>query len=84
MITLLYISLQPISTYNYKKQLQEVILLDSFKIEKDTEKISSINRTIRFKPEHFDKIMELSDKTGVSFNKIVTQCIEFALTHLEE
>lgn len=36
------------------------------------------------KPEHFERIMELSEVTGVSFNKIVNQCIEYALGHLEE
>ena len=53
-------------------------------IKKDVEKISSINRTIRFKPEHFDKLMELSETTGVSFNKVVNQCLDFAIENLEE
>jgi len=53
-------------------------------IKKDAEKISSINRTIRFKPEHFDVLMELSEKTGVSFNKIVNQCLDFAIENLAE
>ena len=57
--------------------------MDKFEIIKDGNKISSINRTVRFKPEHFDKLTELSEKTGVSFNKILTQCIEFALSRLE-
>jgi len=57
--------------------------MDKFVITKDENKISSINRTIRFKPEHFEKLSELSDQTGVTFNKIVTQCIEFALSRLE-
>ena len=57
--------------------------MDKFKIIKDENKISSINRTVRFKPEHFEKLNELSDQTGVSFNKILTQCIEFALSRVE-
>jgi len=57
--------------------------MDKFMIIRDENKISSINRTVRFKPEHFDKLMELSAKTGVSFNKILTQCIEFALSRLD-
>lgn len=36
------------------------------------------------KPEHFEKIMALSEKTGVSFNKIINQCIEYALENMEE
>ena len=58
--------------------------MEKFKIETNENKISSINRTIRIKPEHYDKIMELSEKTGVSFNKIINQCIEFALNHFED
>ncbi|MEA5003943.1 MAG: hypothetical protein VB081_10635 [Christensenella sp.] len=58
--------------------------MSKFKIDKDDGKISSINRTIRMKPEHFDVIMELSEKTGVSFNKIVNQCIEYALKNLDQ
>ena len=57
--------------------------MDQFIIQKDENKMSSINRTVRFKPEHFEKLTELSVQTGVSFNKILTQCIEFALSHLE-
>jgi len=57
--------------------------MDKFIITKDENKMSSINRTVRFKPEHFDKLNELSAQTGLSFNKILTQCIEFALSRLE-
>ena len=53
-------------------------------IKSNEEKISSINRTIRIKPEVFDKIMEISEKTGVSFNKVITQCLDYALENLEE
>ena len=62
--------------------LQEVIAMDEFVITKDENKISSINRTVRFRPEHFEALTELSIQTGVSFNKILTQCIEFALSRL--
>ena len=58
--------------------------MDSFKINKETKKMVSINRTIRLKPETFDQLMLLNEKTGVSFNKIVNQCIEYALKHLDE
>lgn len=56
----------------------------SFKIDTNEQKISSISRTIRLKAETFDKINELNLKTGVSFNKIVNQCIEYALANMEE
>ena len=58
--------------------------LSDFRIEKSTNKISSINRTIRLKPEHFDKLMQLSKESGISFNGIVGQCIEYALKNLEK
>ena len=52
-----------------------------FKINTEEEKISSVSRTIRMKAETFDRINELNLKTGVSFNKIVNQCIEYALAN---
>ncbi len=58
--------------------------MEKFVINKESEKIASINRTIRIKPEHFDKLMELSEKHKLSFNKIVNQCIEYALKNLDE
>lgn len=53
-------------------------------IKSETEKISSINRTIRITPECFDKLMELAEKHNISFNKVVTQCLDYALENLEE
>ena len=61
-----------------------MIVMDKFEITKEENKMSSINRTVRFKPEHFEKLSELSAQTGVSFNKILTPCVEFALSHMEE
>lgn len=58
--------------------------MGKFIIKADAEKISSINRTIRMKPECFDKLMEISEKTGISFNKVVNQCLEYALENLDE
>lgn len=55
-----------------------------FSINTEEEKISSVSRTIRMKAEVFDKINDLNLKTGVSFNKIVNQCIEYALANYEE
>ena len=58
--------------------------MKKFKIEKHPPNISSINRTIRLKPENFEKLMQLSEKNDVSFNKVINQCIEYALENLEE
>ena len=55
-----------------------------FQIVKNTDRIASVNRTIRFKPELFDQVQRLSAATGVSFGKIVNQCIAYAFMHLDE
>lgn len=55
-----------------------------FKIDTQEEKLSTISRTIRMKMETFDLINELNRKTGVSFNKIVNQCIEYALANCDD
>jgi len=53
-----------------------------FKIRADNKKMSSINRTIRIDVELFDRLMALSEKNTVSFNKIVNQCIEYSMDNL--
>ena len=53
--------------------------MEPFKINTEDEKLSTVSRTIRMKASTFDRICELNLKTGVSFNKIVNQCIEYAL-----
>ena len=55
-----------------------------FTIKDDAPKYKSVSRTIRLDAEQFDKLIELSEKTGISFNKIVKQCIAYALSELEE
>lgn len=54
-----------------------------FKILTEDEKISSINRTIRLKPDTFEKLMLLSEENNISFNKLINQCIEYALDSME-
>ena len=58
--------------------------MEKFKIDTRNEKISSVNQTIRVRAEQYDQLVSLSEKTGVSFNKIVNQCIEYALRNMEE
>lgn len=55
-----------------------------FKIDTSEEKNTSVSRTIRMKSSTFDAIEELNRKTGVSFNRIVNQCIEYALANYSE
>lgn len=53
-----------------------------FQIQKEEDKISSVNRTIRMKPEVFETLTRLSEENDVSFNKLVNQCIEYALANM--
>ncbi len=57
--------------------------MEKFTIDKTDRKMSSISRTIRMKEETFDRINKINRQTGVSFNKIVNQCIEYALAHYD-
>ena len=82
MIANMYIIYQPCCNYNRVHKGGDSV--EGFKIDTRDEKISSISRTIRMKTETFDKINEINMKTGVSFNKIVNQCIEYALKNYEE
>ena len=58
--------------------------MQPFRIDKNEEKISSVSRTIRMKSSTYDRIEELNIKTGVSFNKIVNQCLVYALNNYAE
>ena len=58
--------------------------MGQFVIDKTDRKMSSISRTIRMKEETFDRINEINRQTGISFNKIVNQCIEYALAHYDD
>ena len=53
-----------------------------FKIDKNKVNVKTVNRTIRIKEETFKKLMELSDGNDISFNKVVNECIEYALSHM--
>ena len=57
--------------------------MENFVIDTSDRKMTSISRTIRMKEETFDRINEINRQTGVSFNKIVNQCIEYALAHYD-
>ena len=58
--------------------------MDKFRISKEGKDKDSINRTIRFRGEIYDKLMELVDKNMVSFNRLVNEALKFALDRLEE
>lgn len=66
--------------YSYK--ISEVKFMAKFKIDKEKLNSKSVNRTIRLKQETFNKLVEISENNGVSFNKIINECIEYALSHM--
>lgn len=58
--------------------------MKTFEIDKTDGKVQSISRTIRLKAELFDQLMELSEESGVSFNKIINQCVTYALETMKQ
>ena len=81
MCTFVYIIMSAAPNYNMYREEKR---MDSFKLDTSETKMSSVSRTIRMKEETFDRICEINRKTGVSFNRIVNQCIEYALERYEE
>lgn len=57
---------------------------NGFKIDTTPQKSTAINRTVRIQGDTYDKLMELSERYSLSFNKVVNQCLEYALSHLIE
>ena len=53
-----------------------------FKIDASKANRKSINRSIRFSPETYDKLSDLATENKISFNKVVGQCSEYALKNM--
>ena len=73
-------SLQTIILIELKK---DGTLMAKFKIDSQKLKRKSINRSVRFSPEMYDKLVELSKTNDISFNKTVASCIDYALSNLQ-
>ena len=58
--------------------------MEKLKIERAEPKIETLNRTIRIKVGVYDAIEALSEKTGVSMNKLINQILEYGLKNLDE
>ena len=52
-----------------------------FKLKK--EYIEYENKSLRLPKDLIDKVQLLADENNLSFNKVVIQCIEYALDHQE-
>lgn len=53
-----------------------------FRLRKDT--IEYENKSLRLPVDLVAKIQSLADENNISFNKVVIQCIHYALEHMEE
>lgn len=58
--------------------------MDKLKIVKEQKGNDTVTRTIRISGATFDKISELAEKNGISFNSVINQIIEYGLNNLEE
>ena len=54
-----------------------------FKINKEF-KSANVPRTIRFTEPLFDKLNDVANKNGISFNLLVLQCCSYALENQDE
>lgn len=58
--------------------------MNKFKISKSSKSNDTITRTIRINGTTFDKINELVEKNGLSFNNVINQIIEYGLKNLDD
>lgn len=48
------------------------------------EKVENVTKTFRINKKLVDKLESICDEKNVSLNKLVVQCIEFALDNMED
>lgn len=53
-----------------------------FKLKKDYTEYE--NKSLRLPKDLIDTVQSLANKNNMSFNKVVIQCIEYALEHMEK
>ena len=53
-----------------------------FRVKK--ERIEYENKSLRLPIDLIEKVQELADKNDLSFNKVVIQCIDYALDHMDK
>ena len=57
--------------------------MKKLKIEKSKKSNDTITRTIRISGKTFDRINDLAEKNGLSFNSVINQIIEYGLENLK-
>ena len=58
--------------------------MKKLEIKKNSKSNDTITRTIRISGDVFDKITEIAEKNGLSFNSVVNQIIEYGLENIQE
>lgn len=58
--------------------------MEKLRIEKSSKSNETVTRTIRISGTTFDKINNLAEKNGLSFNNVINQIIQFGLSNLED
>lgn len=58
--------------------------MDKLKITKNQKQNDTITRTIRMSGDTFDKVNNIAEKNGISFNSVINQIIEYGLNNLDE
>lgn len=53
-----------------------------FNIKKDV--IEYENKSLRLPIDLIEKVQRLADENNISFNKVVIQCVNYALEHMED
>jgi predicted DNA-binding protein len=58
--------------------------MGKLKIVKEQKGNDTVTRTIRFSGATFDKVNNLAEKNGISFNSVINQIIEYGLNNLDD
>lgn len=58
--------------------------MEKLKIVKEQKGNDTVTRTIRFSGATFDKVNNLAEKNGISFNSVINQIIEYGLNNLAD
>ena len=64
--------------YFYRRWSMEKFKLPNINEEK------TLLKTIRIKQTNMEKLEELAKKTGLSINRLINECIEYALINLDD
>lgn len=58
--------------------------MDKLKITKNQKQNDTITRTIRMSGDTFDKVNNIAERNGISFNSVINQIIEYGLNNLDD